>query len=53
MEALGAGSAVELGAHTLLPTVPWRAVAFLAGYTVLFLGSAIWILHRRDLTYET
>jgi ABC-type transport system involved in multi-copper enzyme maturation permease subunit len=52
IEALGAASTVELGAHTLLPTAPWRAVAFLAGYTVPFLGWAIWILHRRDLTYE-
>ena len=38
---------------TLLPTTPWRAVAFLAGYTALFLGWAMWILRRRDVTYGT
>jgi ABC-type transport system involved in multi-copper enzyme maturation permease subunit len=53
MEALGAASTMELGADALLPTSPWRAMAFLAGYTALFLGWAMWILHRRDLTYET
>ena len=44
-------SAMELGGDTLLPTIPWRAVAILTGYTVLFLGWAMWILRRRDMTY--
>ena len=43
----------DLGNDTLLPTTPWRAVSFLAGYTVLFLAWAMWILYRRDVTYGT
>ncbi len=38
---------------SLLPDSPWRASAFLAGYTMLFLIWAIWILNRRDITYES
>ncbi len=45
-------STFELGSGTLLPSTPWRAVAFLVGYTVLFLGWAIWIVRRRDETYK-
>jgi ABC-type transport system involved in multi-copper enzyme maturation permease subunit len=45
--------AMESGAETLLPTTPWRAAAFLAGYGILFLGSAMWVLRRRDVTYGT
>ena len=53
MEALGSASTMELGGETLLPTTPWRAMAFLAGYAVLFFGLALWILRRRDVTYGT
>jgi ABC-type transport system involved in multi-copper enzyme maturation permease subunit len=53
MNAILASGVMGLGLDggTLLPTAPWRAVAFLAGYTVLFLAWAMWILHRRDVTY--
>lgn len=44
---------IELGSGSLLPTTPWRAVAYVAGYTVLFLGGALWVLYRRDVTYGT
>ena len=44
-------SSLEFDGGSLLPTTPWRAVAFLAGYTVLFLGGTMWIHHRRDVTY--
>jgi hypothetical protein len=45
--------ALGLGGGSLLPTTPWRAVAFLAGYSILPLGGAMWVLHRRDVTYGT
>jgi ABC-type transport system involved in multi-copper enzyme maturation permease subunit len=38
---------------TLLPAAPWRAAAFLTGYTILFLGWTAWILRRRDVTTGT
>jgi len=62
MRAFGAVSAeakllfaqsLELGRGSLLPTTPWRAAAFVAGYTALFLGGALWVLYRRDVTYGT
>jgi ABC-type transport system involved in multi-copper enzyme maturation permease subunit len=46
-------SASTLDGGALLPTTPWRAVAFLAGYAILFLGWATWALRRRDVTYGT
>jgi ABC-type transport system involved in multi-copper enzyme maturation permease subunit len=47
-------SASSMGLDTtLLPDRPWRAVAFMTGYTILFLGWAWWILHRRDVTTGT
>lgn len=39
------------GATFAIPTDPWRASAFLVGYTVVSLGLAIWILRRRDIAY--
>lgn len=39
------------GATFSVPTDPWRAIAFLVGYTIVSLGLAMWILHRRDITY--
>jgi ABC-type transport system involved in multi-copper enzyme maturation permease subunit len=39
------------GQPSVLPTDPWRGAAFLAGYTLLFLGLTIWIMNRRDVTY--
>lgn len=42
--------AAQIRNADLLPDSPWRASAFLAGYTILFLSWAIWILHRRDIT---
>ena len=53
MQALGTASTMGLGGETLLPTTPWRAVAFLAGYAVLFFGLAMWILRRGDVTVGT
>lgn len=41
------------GATFAIPTDPWRAVAFLVGYTLVSLGLAMWILHRRDITYTS
>jgi ABC-type transport system involved in multi-copper enzyme maturation permease subunit len=41
------------GATFAIPTDPWRAVAFLVGYTIVPLGLAMWILHRRDITYAS
>ena len=52
-KSLFATSLAELSGGSVLPTTPWRAVAFLAGYTLLFLGWAAWILHRRDVTVAT
>jgi ABC-type transport system involved in multi-copper enzyme maturation permease subunit len=49
IRAMGSASTIPLGADTLLPTTPWRAAAFLAGYAALFLGLAVWILRRRDV----
>jgi ABC-type transport system involved in multi-copper enzyme maturation permease subunit len=37
--------------ETLLPVTPWRAMVLLVGYIVVFLGWAMWILQRRDITY--
>ena len=34
-----------------MPTDPWRGVAFLVGYVLHSLGLAVWIFHRRDVTY--
>lgn len=39
--------------EALLPSSPWRAVGFWAGYIILFLGWASWILRRRDVMYES
>ncbi len=44
---------IGLGDETILPTTPWRATAVLMVYIVFFLGLAVWILRRRDVTYET
>jgi ABC-type transport system involved in multi-copper enzyme maturation permease subunit len=41
------------GATFTVPTDPWRASAFLVGYTIVSLGLAMWILHRRDITYAS
>jgi ABC-type transport system involved in multi-copper enzyme maturation permease subunit len=41
----------DAGKGTIIPTDPWRGVAFLAGYTLLSLGLAVWIFHRRDVAY--
>jgi len=41
------------GATFSVPTDPWRAIAFLVGYTIVSLGLAMWILHRRDITYAS
>jgi ABC-type transport system involved in multi-copper enzyme maturation permease subunit len=49
IRALGAASTMPLSGGTLLPTTPWRAVAFLAGYALLFLSLTMWILRRRDV----
>jgi ABC-type transport system involved in multi-copper enzyme maturation permease subunit len=38
--------------QALLPASPWRALALLCGYSLLFLGWAVWVLRRRDLTTE-
>lgn len=46
VEALGGASE-----QALVPTDPWRGVVFLAAYTLLSLGLAVWIFHRRDVTY--
>jgi ABC-type transport system involved in multi-copper enzyme maturation permease subunit len=46
-------SITGLEGEPLLPSSPWRAVGFLAGYIILFLGWALRILRRRDLTYES
>ena len=43
---------VGTGEDILLPTDPWRALAFLAGFAVLSLALAIWTMHRRDVTYS-
>jgi len=45
-------TASKIGLDSNMPASPWRAVAFLAGYTVLFLGGAMWVLRRRDVTYK-
>jgi ABC-type transport system involved in multi-copper enzyme maturation permease subunit len=45
-------TASKIGLDSNLPASPWRAVAFLAGYTILFLGGATWIFRRRDVTYK-
>jgi ABC-type transport system involved in multi-copper enzyme maturation permease subunit len=41
------------GATFTVPIDPWRAVAFLVGYTVVSLGLAMWVLRRRDITYAS
>jgi ABC-type transport system involved in multi-copper enzyme maturation permease subunit len=41
------------GATFAIPTDPWRAVAFLVGYTVMSLCLAMWVLRRRDITYAS
>ncbi len=53
MDPIFIANTLGLGDKTLLPTTPWRATAILMGYLVLFLGWAIWILRRRDITYES
>jgi ABC-type transport system involved in multi-copper enzyme maturation permease subunit len=45
-------TASKIGLESDMPASPWRAVAFLAGYTILFLGGAMWVLRRRDITYK-
>jgi ABC-type transport system involved in multi-copper enzyme maturation permease subunit len=44
---------IGLGWETLQPSTPERALLMMAGFTILFLGWTVWILRRRDLTYET
>jgi hypothetical protein len=41
------------GATFTIPTDPWRASAFLVGYTIVSLGLAMGILYRRDITYAS
>ncbi len=41
------------GATFTIPTDPWRAIAFLVGYTVMSLCLAMWVLRRRDITYAS
>ena len=45
------GVVEALGGQLFIPTDPWRGVVFLTGYTLLSLGLAVWIFHRRDVTY--
>ncbi len=45
--------AAQIRDANLLPDSPWRAAGFLIFYTVVFLGWAIVILHRRDVTYAS
>lgn len=40
-----------LGHETFLSTTPGSALAFMAGYTVVFFACTMWILRRRDVTY--
>lgn len=44
-------SIIGVNSKVLLPSGPWRSVAFLAGYTAIFLGWAILLLRRRDVIY--
>jgi ABC-type transport system involved in multi-copper enzyme maturation permease subunit len=46
-------ASLDFAGETILPTTPWRAVVILVGYTILFLGWAMWIIRRRDMTYRT
>ena len=50
-DAINVYKTIGLSSETLLVENPWRAVAFLLGYTALFLGWTIWILRRRDVAY--
>ncbi len=45
------GLGLGLGHETFLSTSPWNALAFMAGYTVVFFACTMWILHRRDVMY--
>jgi len=49
----GAVGAIVMADSSMLPVSPWRALAFLLGYTALFLAWTAWILHRRDVTHQT
>jgi len=46
-----AGAMLDASELTIVSTDPWRGAAFLAGYTLLSLGLAVWVLRRRDVTY--
>jgi ABC-type transport system involved in multi-copper enzyme maturation permease subunit len=43
---------VGTGEEIFMPTDPWRAMAFLTGYTAVSLAFSIWIMRRRDITYN-
>lgn len=49
----GAEIIAELDNGFLLPTDPWRAVAILAIYLLVFTSLSLWILGRRDVGRET
>jgi hypothetical protein len=49
----GAVGMTELVDTALLPTSAWRGAVLLVCYSALFLGWAVWILRRRDLTRAT
>jgi len=46
-------SLVGVEGQGILPTSQWRATAILAVYVVLFLGWALRIIQRRDITYSS
>jgi ABC-type transport system involved in multi-copper enzyme maturation permease subunit len=49
----GAEIIAEVNSGFILPTDPWRAVAILGGYLVVFTALSVWILSRRDVGDET
>jgi ABC-type transport system involved in multi-copper enzyme maturation permease subunit len=49
----GAMGAIVMADSSMLSISPWRAIAFILGYTVLFVAWTSRILRRRDVTSET
>jgi ABC-type transport system involved in multi-copper enzyme maturation permease subunit len=49
----GAEIAAEMNSAFLLPTDPWRAMAILAIYLVVFSSLSFWILSRRDVGHAS
>ncbi len=43
----------QISEATILPDSPWRAAAFLVGFTILSMTGAIWILLQRDIAYAS